>query len=71
MLYKVKGHDALIKDSRSQAVLNTDLAAVRRHNERLMVVNRELSRDSTIAELRSEMNEIKALLRELLGKTGL
>jgi hypothetical protein len=66
MLVKVTDHPNLLKDTDSQAILNTDLSAVKRHQERIAKVKKELQRDADIAELKSDMNEIKTLLRELL-----
>jgi hypothetical protein len=70
MLYRVNDHPELVKDSHTKAVLNTDLAAVRRHEERLLKVNKELQRDKEIGQLKNDMNEVKNLLGKLLEKLG-
>ena len=68
MLFRVNDHPNLVKDSHSKAVLNTDLSAVKRHEERLAKVNKELQREKEIIELKSDVYEIKDLLRSLLEK---
>jgi hypothetical protein len=66
MLMKVIDHPNLVKDTDNHAILNTDLSAVKRHQERIVKVNKELQRDYDIANLKIDMKEIKTLLRELL-----
>jgi hypothetical protein len=65
---KIKDHPTLIKDLDSCAILNTDIAAVRRHEERLNKVNKELQRDADISQLKTDMNELKSMLLELLQR---
>lgn len=66
--YRVEGHEFLVKDGNSKAILNTDLSAVKRHEERLNKVTKELKRDQEIAQLKSDVGEIKDMLRKLLGQ---
>jgi hypothetical protein len=66
MLIGVIDHPNLVKDTDNQAILNTDIAAVKRHEERITKVNKELKRDALIAELQSDVTEIKAMLQQLL-----
>lgn len=68
MLLGVKDHPNLIKDSNSKAVLNVDESAVKRHEERLAKVNKELQRDKEMAELKNEVGELKGMLKLLLEK---
>jgi len=68
MLVKVTDHPNLIKDTDTQAILNTDLSAVARHEERITKVNKELQLDSDIQNLKNDVSEIKNMLRELLGQ---
>lgn len=68
MLVKVTDHPNLLKDTDTQAILNTDLSAVVRHSERITRVNKELQRDSDIQNLKNDVVEIKNMLRELLGQ---
>lgn len=65
-LYRVKGEQHLVKDSGNQAILNTDLSAVKRHEERLTRVHREIRREADITQLRNEMSELKMLLKQLI-----
>lgn len=68
MLFRVNDHPDLVKDSHSKAVLNTDLSAVRRHEERLTKVMKEVNREKDISQLKDEVGEIKGMLKALLEK---
>ena len=67
---KVDGHSNLVRDSRSNAILNTNRAAyetakkraeeAQRQRDVIREPNRELN------TLKSEMHEIKTLLRQLV-----
>ena len=69
---KVEGHDNLVRDSDSKAIINTNKnayeVAKRRAEEaqRQRDVMRETARE--INTLKSEMHEIKHLLQELVKK---
>ena len=66
---KVKGHTHLIRDLKSQAIINTDSDAYARYmarkakqakqNDELRAVIRDVN------ELKSEMREIKDLIKEI------
>jgi hypothetical protein len=56
----------LVRDMYSKAVLNTDTSAVRRHEKRLMDLQKEEVRDKEINSLRSELSEIKKLLYTMI-----
>lgn len=68
--YKVTDHPNLIKDSNSKAVLNVDQSAIARHEQRLAKVQKEQKVTEEINTLKNDMAEIKALLKELLGKNN-
>jgi hypothetical protein len=68
MLFRITDHPDLVKDSNSKAVLNTDLSAVRRHEERLTKVNKEVQRERDINQLKGDVGELKSMLRALLEK---
>lgn len=71
MKYKVQGHDRLIKDDFSSAIINTDTTAYRkymqsirvrqRHNDEIRDVVREIN------TLKAEMYEIKELLKGIVN----
>ena len=70
----IEGHQDLIKDMHSKAVINTNrsayLAAVQRKQN--FIAQRDGLRDATreINILKSEMHEIKSLLIKLVEKDG-
>jgi short-subunit dehydrogenase len=68
MYYRINDHEHLRKDGANQAILNTDLSAVARHEERITKVNKELRREADIRQLQSDVQEIKDLLRALINK---
>lgn len=70
MLYKVNDHPNLVKDSHSKAILNTDTSAVKRHQERFARVYKDQSRDQEIAQLKTDVSDIKKMLSQLLGALG-
>ena len=71
---KVKGHSHLIRDLKSQAIINTDSDAYARYmarkakqskkDDEMRAVVREVN------EIKSEMFEIKDLLKKVLDKDG-
>ena len=70
----IEGHQDLIKDMHSKAVINTNrsayLAAVQRKKN--FITQKDSLRDATreINILKSEMHEIKSLLVKLVEKDG-
>ena len=66
---KVEGHPNLVRDTRSQAIINTDSDAYARYMARKQKQAqqddevRQVIRD--VNELKSEMREIKDLLKEI------
>ena len=71
---KVKGHTHLVRDLKSQAIINTDSDAYARYmvrkakqskkDDEMRKVVREVN------EIKSEMFEIKDLLKKVLDKDG-
>ena len=71
---KVKGHTHLVRDLKSQAIINTDSDAYARYmarkakqakkDDEMRAVVREVN------EIKSEMFEIKDLLKKVLDKNG-
>ena len=70
----IEGHQDLIKDMHSKAVINTNrsayLAAVQRKKN--LIAQKDSLRDATREKniLKSEMHEIKSLLVKLVEKDG-
>ena len=71
---KVEGHDHLVRDANSKAIINTNVSAYHAALERKRNVQRQKDelRDATreINILKSEMHEIKSLLLQLVDKDG-
>ncbi|MAH09428.1 MAG: hypothetical protein CL961_07155 [Euryarchaeota archaeon] len=63
---KVKDHDSLLRDPRTGAIVNTNRSEFLKHVE----ARRKMSRIETVVDdinnLKDEVSEIKALLRELI-----
>lgn len=63
---KVKDHDSLLRDPRTGAIINTNRSEFLKHVES----RRKMSRIETVVDdinnLKDEVSEIKALLRELI-----
>lgn len=63
---KVKGNEELVRDTSSSAILNTDNEALKAYKARKA---KEAALDNMVkehAELKSDVEEIKNLLKELL-----
>lgn len=65
---KVKEHEHLIKDVSSGAILNTDKSAVTRHEKRIREMEKEKRRDDDLNNLKTEISELKALIKALIEK---
>ena len=69
---QVEGHPDLMRDTKSHAIINTNVTAFEQARKRASAAQRQRDeiRDSTrdINNLKSEMHEIKNLLKELAGK---
>lgn len=65
---KVKDHKALVRDTRSKAILNTDMASLlkRRKEKEVNVTLSSLTQEVNI--IKSEFIEIKQLLKEIVSK---
>ena len=62
-MIRVEGHQNLYRDERSGAIINCDSAA---YNEYLSSLSIRDSQKKEIEDLKSEISEIKNLLKELL-----
>jgi hypothetical protein len=69
---QVEGHPDLVRDTTSHAIINTNVTAFEKAKKRAISAQRQRDeiRDTTrdINSLKSEMHEIKGLLKELVGK---
>ena len=73
-IIKVKGHTHLVRDLKSQAIINTDSDAYARYMARKVKQANKDDEMRTVVrevnEIKSEMFEIKDLLKKVLDKNG-
>jgi len=62
---QIKDNHALKRDMFSKAVINTSVSG---YHNRLKQKTLQQEKDNEIEELKSDVQEIKSLLKELLGK---
>ena len=67
----VKGNNDLVRDPRTDQIINTNTNAydqyINQRNKRKFEKEKSLSFEEDLASLKSEMNEIKSLLKELVN----
>ena len=65
---KVKDHKNLVRDSRSKAILNTDMSALlkKRRDEEVNVTLTSLTQE--VNTIKNEFQEIKSLLKQIAKK---
>jgi hypothetical protein len=70
-ILKVSGHDDLVRDTASNAIVNTNMAAYNEYVNRRNVVQEEKAiitqQGAEINNLKSELSEIKQMLKTLLN----
>ena len=66
---KVEGHESLIRDENSNAILNTNLSEYDQYlsirSKRKKGINRIDNMENDLKSLKDDINEIKSLLRAL------
>ena len=71
---KVKGHTHLVRDLKSQAIINTDSDAYARYMARKAKQSKKEDEMRKVVrevnEIKTEMFEIKSLLKKVLDKDG-
>ena len=60
-IFKVQDHPDLVKDMNSKAVLNTNYAALMEYKKQKQIVD-------DVDSLKKDMQDIKSMLSDLLGK---
>lgn len=65
---RIIDHDHLVRDMSNQAILNTDLSVVRKHEKRILELQKEKAREDEINTIKGDLAEIKNLLSKLLTK---
>jgi hypothetical protein len=67
---RVKEHMDFVKDLDSMVILNTNKAAVAKHNQKMAELNRAKHVESEINNLKSEVSDIKNMLSQILKAVG-
>ena len=62
---KVKGHDHLVKDEFSKAVINTDTDGYALYKKRQILMQ---TKNNEIQEIKNEMSELKLMMTEVLER---
>ena len=72
MKYKVQDHPGLVRDQRSKAIISEDTEALQRYlterNYRQNLVTKNQGMETEIHTLKTEVAELKDLVRQLLEK---
>lgn len=67
MYVKVKDNESLIRDKNNSAVLETDLNSLQLYRKRREQANQK---DKEIENMKSEISELKSLVKQLINKEG-
>lgn len=71
---KVEGFDSLVRDTRSSAIINTNVTEYQLYMKRLKARQSDTTKIQDacreINSLKAEMYEIKSLIKELVNKNG-
>ena len=70
-MYKLEGHSDLARDPKTNSIVNVNSTDYEQYIARRSVKNEEIHKSENVeqelANLKSEMNEIKSLLKELVN----
>ena len=70
-MYKLEGHSDLARDPKTNSILNVNTTDYEQYIARRSVKNEEIEKSQNVeqelADLKSVMNEIKSLLKELVN----
>ena len=70
-MYKLEGHSDLARAPKTNSILNVNTTEYEQYVARRSVKNEEIEKSQNVeqelADLKSEMNEIKSLLKELVN----
>ena len=70
-MYKLEGHSDLARDPKTNSILNVNTTEYEQYVARRSVKNEEIEKSQNVeqelADLKSEMNEIKSLIMELVN----
>ena len=66
MKLKVKENERFVRDSANFAILNTDRAALKQHEQKMENIRKMKERDDEINMIKQDISEIKDMLRQLI-----
>jgi len=67
---RIKENANFVKDLDTMVILNTNKAAVAKHNQKMAEINRAKQVESEINNLKSEVSDIKDMLSQILKAVG-
>ena len=65
---KVKNHTHLVRDSKTKAILNTDIIGLRKRNEKISSTVTLETLTQEVNVIKNEFQEIKNLLKQIAKK---
>ncbi len=68
---KIEGYSYLLRDLQTNAILNTDPVAVKKHERRLQDLQKEEYREMELNNIKQDILELKSLIRELVSSKSL
>jgi len=70
-MYKLEGHSDLARDPKTNSIVNVNTTDYEQYITRRSIKNEEIKQsrnvEQELSDLKSEMNEIKSLLKELVN----
>ena len=67
---RVKENTNFVKDLDNMVILNTNKAAIAKHNQKMAELNRAKQMESEINNLKSEVSDMKNMLSQILKAVG-
>jgi len=69
----VKGHDNLLRDPKTNSIINTNMSEyngyISRRDSKLKETEKVQNLESDVANMKEDLNEIKFLLRRLINES--
>lgn len=65
---RVEDDKALVRDVQNNAILNTDLTSIKKHDVRMKKLQKERMQQEEINTLKNEISELRDLITKLLSR---